>query len=262
MIATAYDADTEVRRRAPGRYDTTVSDRWNALGGMPNGGYALGLCVRALAAEVDHPDPLVVSATFLRRLAPGAAEIEVDPLRAGRRLSTASARLVQGGREALRATATFADITRPGRRALALEPPRLPEADACVDLREAGTLPGVTIADRVEYRMPELPGWLRGEPSGRAEAAFWMRFADGRRPDALALPMLVDAAAPAIVELGVGSVTVELTVHVRDRPATDWLACRAATRVVSGGFHEEDVELWDAAGRLVAQSRQLAVVVG
>ena len=37
-----------------------------------------------------------------------------------------------------------------------------------------------------------------------------------------------------------------------------WLRLRHATRNVAGGMFEEDCEVWDSAGRLVAQSRQLA----
>ena len=57
-----------------------------------------------------------------------------------------------------------------------------------------------------------------------------------------------------------GSSTVELTVHVRARPAPGWLACRVATRYVTSGYHEEDFEIWDSGGTLVAQSRQLALL--
>jgi hypothetical protein len=64
-----------------------------------------------------------------------------------------------------------------------------------------------------------------------------------------------------LLDLGeVGSATVELTVHVRARPAPGWLACRSTTRFVAGGFHEEDFEIWDGTGVLVAQSRQLALL--
>ena len=73
--------------------------------------------------------------------------------------------------------------------------------------------------------------------------------------------MLVDAAAPAVLDLGeTTSVTVQLTVHGRARPAPGWLACRVMTHHISGGYHEEDVELWDSTGALVAQCRQLAVL--
>jgi len=54
--------------------------------------------------------------------------------------------------------------------------------------------------------------------------------------------------------------TIELTAHVRARPEPGWLRCRFATHFVTGGFLEEDGEIWDGADRLVAQSRQLALV--
>jgi Acyl-CoA thioesterase C-terminal domain len=65
-----------------------------------------------------------------------------------------------------------------------------------------------------------------------------------------------------VLEVGVLSTTVQLTVHLRARPAPGWLACRAATRFVAGGYNEEDFEIWDSAGALVAQSRQLALILG
>ena len=117
-----------------------------------------------------------------------------------------------------------------------------------------------TIAERIEWRSAELPGWFSGQPTGRPYSEFWMRFADGRDADLLSLPLLVDSTAPSVLELGVASTTVELTVHLRAHPAPGWLACRAGSRFVSGGYHEEDFEVWDSAGTLVAQSRQLAVV--
>ncbi|MFD0852539.1 thioesterase family protein, partial [Actinomadura adrarensis] len=50
------------------------------------------------------------------------------------------------------------------------------------------------------------------------------------------------------------------TAHVRCRPASGWLACRVGTRYITGGMCEEDMEIWDSAGHLVAQSRQLTLL--
>jgi acyl-CoA thioesterase len=122
-------------------------------------------------------------------------------------------------------------------------------------------IPELSIAERVEYRVAGWPAWARGEPSGRPSQEFWMRFHDGREPDLRSLASLVDAAAPPVLELGeAGSATIELTVHLRAHPAPGWLACRVATRFVIGGYHEEDFEIWDSTGALVAQSRQLALL--
>jgi acyl-CoA thioesterase len=51
-----------------------------------------------------------------------------------------------------------------------------------------------------------------------------------------------------------------MTTQVRAAPADGWLRCQFTTRFVSGGLLEEDGEIWDESGRLVALSRQLALV--
>lgn len=52
--------------------------------------------------------------------------------------------------------------------------------------------------------------------------------------------------------------TVELTAHVRARPASGPLSIEVGTHHVQDGFLEEDALVRDARGRLVVQSRQLA----
>ena len=107
---------------------------------------------------------------------------------------------------------------------------------------------------------PDEVGWAVGRPSGRGQLTAWFRLADGREPDTLALLMAVDALPPVTFDLGLmgWAPTVELTAHVRARPAPGWLRLRHRTRNVAGGMFEEDCEVWDSADRLVAQSRQLA----
>ncbi len=270
MTGYTFDADTAVvyqDRSSSGhtaRYAATVTDRWSALGGGPNGGYLLGICLRALRTEIpeSHPDPLVVSAFFLRPGAAGPTELHTEVVRVGRRIATGQVTMAQGGKESVRVVANFADLgTARGRTEVFSEPPKLPAPDDCVDLTGGQSIPGLTIADRFEYRFPEAPGWQQGRPSGEPYNEFWLRFADGRDPDTLSLAPLVDAGVPAVIELGEhASSTVELTVHVRARPAPGWVACRVYTQYLIDGYHEEDFEIWDSAGSLVAQGRQLALL--
>jgi len=261
-----FDVDTAVEGSGP-RFSATVSDRWSVGGPHANGGYVLSVCLRALARTLDKPDPLAVSAFFQRRVLPGPAEVDVDLARSGRRLATGEARLLQGGQEAVRVVASFADLSQAGGPTLvSRSAPVLPPPQDCLDLF-SGDLAGASgleapgIAGRLEYRTPRLPGWRQGAPSGDAAAEFWLRLAGGRPADTMLLPGLVDMAVPAVFELGhYVTTTIELTVHVRARPAPGWLACRVSTRYLIEGYHEEDFEVWDSTGQLVAQSRQLALL--
>ena len=54
--------------------------------------------------------------------------------------------------------------------------------------------------------------------------------------------------------------TVELTVHVRGVPAPGPLRVAFRSRFIHDGLLDEEGELWDSAGALVAQSRQLSLM--
>ena len=257
-----FDADTRVEAVAANDFAATVTERWNAMGARPNGGYLLGICTKALAQALPFADPLTVSAYFHRPAVVGPARVVVEAVRAGRRLATGEARLLQDDREVMRVLATFTDLAKAAGRTVALtEMPKLPPPDTAIDPLRGISMPEITILERFDYRTAVMPGWMQGRPSGDPSMTFWLRFKDGRAPDTLALPAMVDASYPAVMELGeMASSTVELTVHVRARPAPGWLTCRVATRHVIAGYHEEDFEVWDAEGHLVAQSRQLALL--
>lgn len=258
-----FDADSAVVALGDGRYAAELSDRWDRLGGGPLGGYSLAVALRALAGSTSFPDPLVLSACFLRPAEHGRADIVTEQIRHGRATATVTGSLTQDGRERLRLLATFTDLDRAdGPSAVLVRAPDLPAPDDCVDPFEA-IRPSATVADRVEYRFPQVPGWLRGEPSGTPTAEGWIRIADKAGGDGADVAFLVDAAPPVVLELGAsGSSTIELAAHFHARPAPGWLAFRAVTRCVIDGYHEEDFELWDSDGRLVAQSRQLARLHG
>jgi hypothetical protein len=117
---------------------------------------------------------------------------------------------------------------------------------------------------RVELRLhPDDSNFLSGKPLGQALMRGWFRLRDGEDNDTTVLLCAVDAFPPTVfnAHLPVAwTPTIELTAHVRARPRPGWLRCRFGTHFVTGGFLEADGEIWDGADRLVAQSRQLALV--
>ena len=55
--------------------------------------------------------------------------------------------------------------------------------------------------------------------------------------------------------------TVELTVHVRRRPEPGWILGRFRTDDLEQGRMIESGELWDSTGQLVAECRQIGLVM-
>lgn len=269
-----FDEDTRVDPAPDGGWDAVVAGRWDGATGVPNGGYLMSMALRALALEVAEagqatlPDPVSVSGMFLRPGRHGAAHIDTLVHKRGRRIGFGTATLTQQGDDIVRLQAAFADLTRADAPALVYErhgPPDLPPPDDCVDpvtLRpEAAVHAATSVMGRLELRVPELPGWARGRPSGNPSAQLWVRMRDGREPDTASMVQFADGLPPVVADLASWSTTVELTVHVRARPAPGWLRARVDTRHVGRGFHEEEVELWDSEDTMVAQSRQLALVL-
>ena len=263
-LSGALREDTAVRSMGNGRYDAEVSDRFTLPAGNVNGGFALGICLRAVFEQFSaHPDPLSVSCTFVREVRPGPASVSVEPVRHGRRTSVARATLSQAGAGRLIATATFADLRALSGPTLVSAPgPDLPDPKDCTELDSHAQIEDHPLARRTRRRWPEPPGWAQGRPSGRSQLEFWMRLADDEEVGTLGLPSLVDMTFPAAFELGYFSTTtLEMTVYVRAVPAAGWLACRASSRFLINGVVEEDFEVWDSRGHLVAQSRQLQLVL-
>ena len=259
------------RRDDPTTYDVQLGVGWQ-IGGGVNGGLllaVLGQAMRSTMATRTHLDPFTVSGYYLSAATPGPANVRTEVVRAGRSLSSLATSLVQDeqGREVerIRALATYGDLaTLPDAVRTTASPPDLPPVEECVassDTAPSEALAQTQFLDRVDLRLdPACAGWAVGKPSGRGLLQGWLRLADGREPDPLSLLLAADAFPPVSFDLGMlgWTPTLELTVHVRARPAPGWLRVKVSTVNVAGGLLEEDAEVWDSAGRLVVQSRQLA----
>lgn len=263
MSNGVFARDTAVRPAGVGVYDAAIRQGWD-IGGKANGGYLLSIAARAMALETGRPDPVTITAHYLSPGAVGPVGVEVRTIKTGKRFAVASAALIGGERPLLQVLGTFGDLSA-GEGAFErteAAPPPLPPPDACV--RQHPDQGAPRIFGSMDLRLdPEDAGFLRGEPSGLMRTRGWFRLLDGEAVETLALLLAVDAFPPTAfnARLPVAwTPTVELTVHLRARPAPGWLRASFATRFVSAGFLEEDGEVWDSTGRLVAQSRQLALL--
>jgi acyl-CoA thioesterase len=248
-----------------GRFAGALDPGWSVGGGI-NGGFQLALAGAAMSAHLpDKPDPVAVSAHYLSAGTPGPATVSVSTLRAGGRLATVAATLAQDGVARLTILATYADLDRfDGEVRTTATPPELPPVEECVGREDFPpyVLELAPMMERFEMRFPrDQVGWAVGEARGEGHLSAWFRLVDGREPDPVALLMVLDALPPVTFDLGLigWAPTLELTCHVRAKPAPGWLQVQHRTRNFAGGMFEEDCEVWDSTGRLVAQSRQLAL---
>jgi acyl-CoA thioesterase len=261
----SFDADTALSATADGTYEGEIRDHW-WVGRGPLGGYVMAIALRAmqLAAGDDARQPRTVTMHFVR--APVAGPVVVRPTveRAGRSVSFVTARMEQDGKLVGLAIAAFAspwesprfdrlpipDVDPPGPR----EAPN-PPFD--------GPPPAFTQQLTMQHRFGPVPF------SGGDDALVggWFGLLEERPLDALALVMLADAWFPTPFPLLTGPAlapTVELTVHLRaPLPLEDSLVLgRFHSAQVRDGFFDEDGALWTPDGTLVAQSRQLALLIG
>lgn len=276
-MSSEFDTGSAVTAREgePGVYDGELGEGWRIGGGI-NGGLLLAVAGRALSQQFGaddgrpgHPDPLAISAYYLTPGVPGPATVRTEVVRRGRAVSTAQASLLQPGPdgadvERVRVLATYGDLAGlDGDASTTATPPVLPPPEQCVSAAQAPPdfLKHASLLQRLDLRLdPATTGWAVGRPSGTGVIRGWLRMADGREPDPLLLLLAVDALPPVAFELGLPgwTPTLELTAHVRARPAPGWLRVNLTSRTMSGGYLEEDAEVWDSEGRLVALSRQLA----
>ncbi|WP_157249972.1 thioesterase family protein [Nonomuraea typhae] len=258
---TKFDEATQAIKIDDQTYDVCL-DPGYSIGGPLNGGYLVAVLLRAAVDAAPFAHPVSTSAQFLKTPVPGPARVRVEPLKAGRTAAFSRATLVQDGAaviEALVTTATLAEAEPD----YSDKAPELPPIEQCAKLPDPKPESNMTLNAQMDLRFdPPTIGWLKGRPTGRPESRAYFRMSEEQDPDAYVLALAVDALPPVVFSAGRRgwAPTVDLTWHLRALPAPGWLTLAGSGRLISGGWFDEEVEVWDSAGRLVAQSRQLARV--
>lgn len=237
-------------------------DFWIAIG--PNGGYLAAIALRgAMLALADaQRAPRSMHVRYLAPPREGDFELRTVLVRAGRSMTTLDASMHQAGRMFLTASfcfsapfsgPTFQDGTPPAALPLA----------AAVPLGRS-----IPMNDRFDARVAIGAASRAGM---RAETGGYLRLADGRPLDMIALAAFWDSWPPALFfrklqpEWQGGMPTVEASVYFR-RPVpfdgfrpSDHVLVRMRSAMAHDGFVEEDGEIWSLEGQLLVQSRQLAL---
>lgn len=258
-----FERDTNVDEVDPGVFEGHVNRDWWIVFG-PNGGFIAAMVVKAMGAAVDDSSRHARSLTIHYTAAPreGSVRIHTTVERAGRTLTTVSARMVQEERLIALALGAFSG---PRRSSMEFDDLAAPDVPAPEDVPAFEPLPSMPPFSRQWETRPALGGqpWQGGD--GAALTGGWIKPLDDHPVDAALVAQITDAWLPAVfLKLTEPNAvpTIDLTIHFRaDLPLpADYVLSRFETRVSYGGFVEEDGWIWSRDGRLIAHSRQLALL--
>ena len=266
---TVFDRDTAVTHEGDGVFAATIAPGWRA-GRGPHGGYLAAILLRALIATVDDPErtPRSLTIHYTRAPEPGPIVLRTTIERQGRSLSTLSARMEQAGKVTALALAAFS-VPWDAPAANELPMPELAPPDA--ERRSTPKLfkgaPEFTRQLVMQPRVGAVPFAGSGAPM---RIGGWIGFPEPRPIDSPALALFCDAwFPPSFIALDVPAIspTVDLTIHFR-QPISECECDPAAlclsvfdTRLLHDGLFEEDGVIWAADGTVLAQSRQLGIIM-
>ncbi|CAN5562837.1 thioesterase family protein [soil metagenome] len=241
-----------------------LSPHWT-IGPKIHGGVMLSLCAKAAAAALADggPEPIAVSASFLWAPDPGPVQLVTDVRKRGRQVSLVDVELRQAGRVAVRAAITLGTPEHHVPPLLSVNPADVMSVEPPPEIAPIG--PGHPLAEINHLAAgcdirPDLSG-LRSDSAGAPVSRIWVRPRD-EAPDALFALTCSDISMPvtfAVNRRG-WAPTVQLTAYLRGVPADGWLRVVCTTTQIGQDWFDEDHTVVDCEGRIIAQSRQLALV--
>jgi len=275
---TAFDRDTAVSEQsrsehgAAGRvqFAADVSAQWRA-GRGPHGGYLAAMLLRALIEALADPGraPRSLTIHYARAPQPGPVTIDATIERHGRSLSTLSARMEQDGTLIALGLAAFSvpwDAPTVTELPMPDVAPQDPERKPGIPLFKGA--PPFTGQLVLQSRIGAVPFSGSDAPM---EVGAWIGLAEARPIDALSLAFFSDALfSPPFIRLTEPATTptIDLTIHFRtpmpragDADPEELCFARFRSGLIHEGFFEEDGVIWASDGSILAQSRQLGIVL-
>jgi acyl-coenzyme A thioesterase PaaI-like protein len=272
-----------LREVEPGVYEGELNKHWT-IGPKVHGGAMVALCANAARTAYGGESaglqpvlqPVSVSASFLSAPDPGVMRLVTSIRKRGRRVSVVDVELIQGDRTAVHAVVNLGEpehflpdagsdghgpllSANPVLDLMAPEPP-----DDIEPIGPGHPLVGlVHLGEGCDVRpvlstMQPSPGGFDGR---QPMLQMWAR-PRGAAPDALFALMCGDLSAPVTftVDRTGWAPTIALTAFLRGLPADGWLRVLCTCVEIGQDWFDEDHIVVDSLGRLVAQSRQLAMV--
>ena len=254
----SFEADTALERVGEDRYRGEVPHSWS-IGPGPNGGFMAALAARAALLSAGAP-PRSLTVHYLAPPAEASIDVVTEILRQGRSATFLRMTMVQDERPVVAAMAVCGAWYDDAPSWSDMAPPDLPPREECIRI------------DPTRSGVPPLQGNYESyiatrDPDDRPiRIDGHIRTAEPHPADHVVLAAISDAFIPPAffrTPEPVFSPTLELTIHFRGIPPEDphpFVRQATVSRLAAGGVVEIDGEIWSEDGRLLVQSRQLALL--
>ena len=242
------------------------------VGNTPHGGYLMAVMHKALTSILPHSIAISSSVQYLDRIDAKTFELEVETFKTSRGSSSGIVKLKQDDKICTTFTGTCSDFQfMKGYDGLQKPLPNIfNESDKkdYIKMNYDKISKGFTPAfiQQLECLIHPDHAWWNRDSNDKNNEARCSAFLEmqGGIPDQFCLSFYSDILPP-VVSNKYGPLgwipTITLTTHIRQLPSTSELYADFRATDINKGYFEQDCNIWDLNGNLVASSRQLTRIL-
>jgi acyl-CoA thioesterase len=242
------------------------------VGNTPHGGYLMAVMHKALTNILPHSTAISSSVQYLDRIDAKTFELEVETFRTSRGSSSGIVKLKQDDKICTTFSGTCSDFEfMKGYDGLQKPLPNIfNESDKkdYIKMNYDKISKGFTPAfiQQLECLIHPDHAWWNRDSNDKNNEARCSAFLEmqGGIPDQFCLSFYSDILPP-VVSNKYGPLgwipTITLTTHIRQLPSTSELYADFKATDINKGYFEQDCNIWDLNGNLVASSRQLTRIL-
>ena len=244
------------------------------VGNTPHGGYLMAIMHKALTSILPHSTAISSSVQYLDRIDAKPFELEVETFKTSRGSSSGIVKLKQDNKICTTFTGTCSDFEfMKGHNDLQKPLPdifnssdRKDYVKMNYDKISSGFTP--SFIQQLECLIhPDHAWWNReldiDNKDNEARCSAFLEM-EGGTPDQFCLSFYSDILPPVVCNKygALGWIpTITLTTHIRKLPSTSVLYADFNATDINKGYFEQDCNIWDLDGNLVASSRQLTRIL-
>ena len=242
------------------------------VGNTPHGGYLMAVMHKALTRILPHSTAISSSVQYLDRIDAKTFELEVETFKTSRGSSSGIVKLKQDNKICTTFTGTCSDFEfMKGYDGIQKPLPNIfNEGDKkdYIKMNYDKISKGFTPAfiQQLECLIHPDHAWWNRDSNDQNNEARCSAFLEmqGGIPDQFCLSFYSDILPP-VVSNKYGPLgwipTITLTTHIRQLPSTSELYADFKATDINKGYFEQDCNIWDLNGNLVASSRQLTRIL-